>query len=265
MKRVEQMATKMLKTQAYRNDSLETRNKVILEHLPQIKYIAQRISRRLPPEVQLDDLISAGVIGLLDAYAKFDEGKGVQFKTYAEIRIRGEILDSLRGLDWAPRSLRSRSKEIEQAYSELEQRFHRPARDEEVAGWLKIDIETFHSLLDQLNGLTIGHFQQSSADEETFDEDHIPLRYMSNSQTESPFDSLQKQEMREILTEIIGQLPEREQLILSLYYYEELTMKEIGQVLGVNESRVSQLHTRTMLRMRARLQARLREEARSTE
>lgn len=259
------MATKMLKKQAYRDESLETRNKVILEHLPQIKYIAQRISRRLPPEVQLDDLISAGVIGLLDAYAKYDQSKGVQFKTYAEIRIRGEILDSLRGLDWAPRSLRSRSKEIEQAYSEIEQRYHRPARDEEVARWLKIDIETFHSLLDQLNGLTIGHFQQSSADEEKFDEDNIPLRYVSNSQVDSPFDSVQKEEMRGILTDIIGQLPEREQLILSLYYYEELTMKEIGHVLGVNESRVSQLHTRTMLRMRARLQARLKKEARSTE
>jgi len=255
----------MFKTQAYRDDSLEARNKVILEHLPQIKYIAQRISRRLPPEVQLDDLISAGVIGLLDAYAKFDESKGVQFKTYAEIRIRGEILDSLRGLDWAPRSLRSRSKEIEQAYSELEQKLQRAATDEEVANWLKIDIETFHSLLDQLNGLTIGHFQQSSADEEKFDEDHMPLRYLSDSQAESPFDSLQKNEMREILTSIIEQLPEREQLILSLYYYEELTMKEIGQILGVNESRVSQLHTRTMLRMRARLQARLKKEGRSKE
>jgi len=259
------MATKMLKANAYRDDSLETRNKVILEHLPQIKYIAQRISRRLPPEVQLDDLISAGVIGLLDAYAKFDKSKGVQFKTYAEIRIRGEILDSLRGLDWAPRSLRSRSKEIEQAYSQLEQKLQRPARDEEVAQWLKIDIETFHSLLDQLNGLTIGHFHRSSADEEKIDEDQVPLKYLSHSHGESPFESVQKQEMREILTEIIQQLPEREQLILSLYYYEELTMKEIGQILGVNESRVSQLHTRTMLRMRAKLQARLRQQTRSAE
>ena len=244
---------------------MATRNKIILEHLPQIKYIAQRISRRLPPEVQLDDLISAGVIGLLDAYAKFDESKGVQFKTYAEIRIRGEILDSLRGLDWAPRSLRSRSKEIEQAYCELEQKLHRPARDEEVADWLKIDLESFHSLLDQLNGLTIGHFQQASPDEERLEDDFVPLRYLGSSQTDSPFDSVQKQEMREILKDIIEQLPEREQLILSLYYYEELTMKEIGQILGVNESRVSQLHTRTMLRMRARLQARLRQEARGTE
>ena len=257
------MATKSLKTQAYHEDFLQTRNKVILEHLPQIKYIAQRISRRLPPEVQLDDLISAGVIGLLDAYAKFDQKKGVQFKTYAEIRIRGEILDSLRGLDWAPRSLRSRSKEIEQAYSELEQRFQRPAKDEEVARWLKIDLDTFHSLLDQLNGLTIGHFQQFSTDEERFDEDNVPVMYSNNSQAESPFDSMQKREMRDILTDIIEQLPEREQLILSLYYHEELTMKEIGQVLGVNESRVSQLHTRTMLRMRARLHARLRKESRS--
>jgi RNA polymerase sigma factor for flagellar operon FliA len=256
---------KTLKTQAYREGDVEARNKVILEHLPQIKYIAQRILRRLPPEVQLDDLISAGVIGLLDAYAKFDETKGVQFKTYAEIRIRGEILDSLRGLDWAPRSLRSRSKEVEQAYSDLEQKHQRPATDEEVAKRLKIDLESFHSLLDQLNGLTVGHFRPSATEEERFDEDTVPLRYVHNHHSESPFEAVQKNEMREILSDIIRQLPQREQLILSLYYYEELTMKEIGQILGVNESRVSQLHTRTMLRMRAKLQSSLKKEAENTE
>lgn len=255
------MATNSLKLKAYRNQHLEERNAVVLEHLPQIKYIAQRIALRLPADVQLDDLISAGVLGLLDAYEKFDEEKGVQFKTYAEVRIRGAILDSLRGLDWAPRSLRKRSREIEKAYRKLEQRLGRSATDEEVAKELGIELQTFHSLLDQLNGLTIGHFQVSDGGEDGLDEDSLPISYSPINQGDSPFEALRKSELRGILAELIQQIPEREQLIISLYYYEELTMKEIGHVLGVNESRVSQLHTRAMLRLRGKLQAALKKQS----
>jgi RNA polymerase sigma factor for flagellar operon FliA len=258
------MATNSIKLKAYRDQYVEKRNRVIMEHLPQIRYIAQRILRRLPPEVHLDDLISAGVIGLLDAYEKFDESRGVKFKTYAEVRIRGEILDSLRELDWAPRSLRTRAKEVENAYAALEQKHQRPVADEEVAQHLNMEIEAFHSLLDQLNGLTIGHFQEASGEGDRFDEDTIQLQYLHGGLgEESPFESVQKGEMKRILAGIVNELPEREQLILSLYYYEELTMKEIGLILGVNESRVSQLHTRAVLRMRAKLQNRLKEEART--
>jgi RNA polymerase sigma factor for flagellar operon FliA len=242
---------------AYQEFDADKRNQVILDHLPQIKFIAQRIALRLPPEIQLDDLISAGIIGLLDAYEKFDANEGVEFKTYADFRIRGAILDSLRGLDWAPRSLRKQSREVEHAYARLEQELGRAASDEEVAAELNMELGAYHTLLNQLNGLMIGHFAASEADA-GITEDDLPLEYSPISASDSPFESVRKQEMREIIAGIIERLPEREQLVLSLYYREELTMKEIGQVLGVNESRVSQLHTRAVLRLRGKLSAALK-------
>ncbi len=249
------MSANSVKVDTYQNQQVEERNQVILEHLPQIRYIAQRMAMRLPPEVQLEDLISSGVIGLLDAYEKFDPSKGVSFRTYASVRIRGAILDNLRGLDWAPRDLRSRSREVEQAYGRLEQIHGRPATDEEIARELDLALPAFHSLLDQLNGLTIGHFRSGDDEGEGVDADNLPFLYSPISPVDSPFEAMGKVEMRELLGRFIQQLPEREQLILSLYYKEELTMKEIGQILGVNESRVSQLHTRAVLRLRAKLQA----------
>jgi RNA polymerase sigma factor for flagellar operon FliA len=248
------MSANSVKLDSYQNQQVEERNQVILEHLPQIRYIAQRMAMRLPPEVQLEDLISSGVIGLLDAYEKFDPSKGVSFRTYASVRIRGAILDNLRGLDWAPRDLRSRSREVEQAYARLEQMHSRPATDEEVARELNLELAAFQSLLDQLNGLTIGHFRSGDDEGEGVDADNLPLWYSPISPVDSPFEAVGKVEMSELLARLIKQLPEREQLILSLYYKEELTMKEIGQILGVNESRVSQLHTRAVLRLRAKLQ-----------
>ncbi len=251
------MPSNVANLESYQAQRIAERNQVILEHLPQIRFIAQRLAMRLPPEVQLEDLISSGVIGLLDAYEKFDPSKGVSFKTYASVRIRGAILDNLRGLDWAPRDLRSRSREVEQAYARLEQRLGRAANDEEMAAELGISLAEFQSLLDQLNGLTIGHFRSGDSEEDGIEADNLPLHYSPISPTESPFEAVSRREMRDLLAKAIAQLPEREQLILSLYYKEELTMKEIGQILGVNESRVSQLHTRAVLRMRGRLQASL--------
>ncbi len=247
-----------LKVKAYQSPEDE-RERIVLQHLPQIKYIAQRIAVKLPADVQLDDLISAGVIGLLDAYEKFDQGKGVQFKTYAEVRIRGAILDSLRDLDWAPRSLRKRSKEVEEAYSRVEQRLGRSAADTEVASELGLKIQDFHRLLDQLKGLNIGHFQIAEQANDPRDPDDMPLRYVpAADEEESPFEICLKSELRELMIRFIKKLPEREQLVIALYYDEELTMKEIGKILGVNESRISQLHTRAMLRLRARLQKAVR-------
>jgi RNA polymerase sigma factor FliA len=247
------MGSNTLKIKAYQTPSSE-RERLILAHLPQIKYIAQRIALRLPPDVQLDDLISAGILGLLDAVEKFDERKGVQFKTYAEVRIRGAILDSLRDLDWAPRSLRKRSKEVEEAYARLEQKLGRSASDSEVAEELNLGIAAFHALLDQLKSLHIGHFKVSRGSQENADADDLPLRYIPVQDEESPFNVCLKSELRELLARLVEQLPEREQLVVALYYYEELTMREIGQILGVNESRVCQLHTRAMLRLRGKMQ-----------
>lgn len=249
------MPTNVAHLETYQAQRIADRNQVILEHMPQIRFIAQRLAMRLPPEVQLEDLISSGVIGLLDAYEKFDPSKGVSFKTYASVRIRGAILDNLRGLDWAPRDLRSRSREVEQTYTRLEQRLGRAANDDEMAAELKISLADFQSLLDQLNGLTIGHFRSGEGEEDGIEADSLPLCYSPISASDTPFEAVSRHEMRDLLARAISQLPEREQLILSLYYREELTMKEIGQILGVNESRISQLHTRAVLRMRGRLQA----------
>jgi RNA polymerase sigma factor FliA len=256
------MSANSVKLESYQSRDLQERNRIIVDHLPQIRYIAQRMAMRLPPEVQLEDLISSGVIGLLDAYEKFDPGKGVSFKTYASVRIRGAILDNLRGLDWAPRDLRSRGREVERAYARLQQKLGRPANDEEVAAELGIDLATFQALLDRLNGLMIGHFRSGEGEQDGVDADNLPLWYSPLSPGDSPFEAVGKQEMRELLGKGIEQLPEREQLILSLYYRDELTMKEIGRILGVNESRVSQLHTRAILRLRAKLQASLRRKER---
>ncbi|MFH1574219.1 MAG: FliA/WhiG family RNA polymerase sigma factor [Acidobacteriota bacterium] len=228
------------------------REQLILEHLPQIKYIAHRISTKLPSHVELNDLISAGVLGLLDAVEKFDPTRGVKFKTYAELRVKGSILDSLRNLDWAPRSLRKRSKDLEKTYKELEQRLGRPATDKEVSDELGITLEEFYELVDQIKGLNLGSFHELGPQDD--DRHSEPLiKYVPDSPQMDPFFLFHKSELRGLLAGAIDALPKKERLVISLYYYDELTMKEIGTVLGVNESRVSQLHTKAMLRLRTKL------------
>jgi RNA polymerase sigma factor for flagellar operon FliA len=228
------------------------RDGLILEHLPQIKYIAQRISTKLPSHVELNDLVSAGILGLLDAIEKFDPNRGVKFKTYAELRIKGAILDSLRNLDWAPRSLRKKSKDLERVYRELEQRLGRPATDKEVCEVMEITLEEFYELVDQIKGLNLGSFQELAGQDE--DKNSEPLvRYVPDAPQMDPFFVFHKSEIQGILSTAIDTLPKKERLVVSLYYFDELTMKEIGKVLGVNESRVSQLHTKAMLRLRTKL------------
>jgi RNA polymerase sigma factor FliA len=229
-----------------------SRDKLILEHMPQIKYIAHRISAKLPSHVELNDLVSAGVLGLLDAVEKFDPSRGVKFKTYAELRVKGAILDSLRNLDWAPRSLRKRSKDLEKVYKELEQRLGRPASDKEVCDELGITLEEFYELVDQIKGLNLGSFHEMASQED--DRNSEPLiKYIPDAPQMDPFFVFHKSEIRNMLGGAIDALPKKERLVVSLYYYDELTMKEIGKVLGVNESRVSQLHTKAMLRLRNKL------------
>ena len=228
------------------------RDELILEHLPQIKYIAQRISTKLPSHVELNDLVSAGVLGLLDAIDKFDVNRGVKFKTYAELRIKGAILDSLRNLDWAPRSLRKKSKDLEKVYRDLEQRLGRPAADKEVCEEMGISLKEFYELVDQIKGLNLGSFQElSSQDDEKNGEPLV--KYVPDAPQMDPFFLFHKTEIKGILSTAVDTLPKKERLVVSLYYFDELTMKEIGEVLGVNESRVSQLHTKAMLRLRTKL------------
>ena len=225
------------------------RDALIQETLPLIKHIAHRVATRLPSNIEMRDLINAGVLGLMDAIEKFEPERNVKFKTYAEVRIRGAILDSLRDLDWAPRSLRKKSKDLERIYSDLSQKLGRPATDEEVSEAMGEDIDSFHALVDQLHGLTIGSFENlnDSDDSENY------INYYPDDGSNDPYAKFESSELTRLLAEAIEELPEKERLVLSLYYYEEFTMKEIGALLGVNESRVSQLHTKATLRLRGRL------------
>lgn len=230
--------------------SAAEREALIVDSLPLIKHIAHKVAMRLPATIEMRDLVNAGVIGLLDAIDKFEPERGVKFKTYAEVRVRGAILDSLRDLDWAPRSLRKKSKDLERVYAELGQKLGRPATDEEVCAALGEDLETFHSLLDQLHGLTIGSFEAPAESEE---KGEGRINYYPDDGSNDPHARFETKEITGLLAEAIDSLPERERMVLSLYYYEEFTMKEIGTLLGVNESRVSQIHTKATLRLRGKL------------
>jgi RNA polymerase sigma factor for flagellar operon FliA len=227
------------------------RDQMLLEHLPTVRYIARRIHERLPQHVELDDLISAGVVGLIDAFAKFDHEKKVQFKSYAQFRIRGAILDSLRTLDWSPRELRRKGRAVEEAIRSVTQRLGRAPVEQEIAGEMQLSLDEYQQLLGDLKGLEIGslHMERS---EDSGDEE---LSYIPGSPEEDPLFRCLKGEMKQRLIDAIEELPEKERMVLTLYYYEELTMKEIGQTLGVVESRVSQIHSSAVLRLRVALAA----------
>lgn len=227
-------------------------DRLIIEYSPLIKFIAQRIAVRLPPHIELDDLISAGVMGLIDAIGKFDPSKDTQFKTYAEIRIRGAILDELRALDWVPRSVRQRATEISQAYAAVEQREARAATDEEVAAEMGVSITEFHKQLGNAKSTPLISIEDLGGVGKDGDKRDI-MEVLAGNPNTDPQMLARVNEVREIISRAIDQLPEKERLLVSLYYYEELTMKEIGEVLGITESRVSQLHTRAVMRLRGKL------------
>jgi len=229
--------------------SLGDRDLLLLEHLPAVRYIARRIHERLPQHVELDDLVSAGIVGLIDAFGKFDHAKKVQFKSYAQFRIRGAILDSLRMLDWSPRELRRKGRAVEEAIRSVQQRMGRAPAEQEIASEMKITLPEYHQLLGDLKGLEIGSLNM----ERTEDSGDEELVYIPGSPEEDPLFRCLEGEMKQHLVDAIDGLPEKERLVLTLYYYEELTMKEIGLTLGVVESRVSQIHSSAVLRLRAAL------------
>jgi RNA polymerase sigma factor for flagellar operon FliA len=227
-----------------------SREQLILEHASLIKYIAHRIALRVPPQIEVQDLIDAGVVGLIDAIEKYDPSKDVKFKTYAEFRIRGAIFDELRSLDWVPRSVRKMINKLEEAYITLEQQLGRPATDEEVAEEMDLEVEEFYQLLRQASGVSLMSIDQ------TLNIDNSKktiLEVTEDSHDKNPFEQFNMREMKELIAKSIDNLPEKERLVISLYYYEELTMKEIGKVMNLTESRVSQIHTKVILRLRGRL------------
>ena len=234
--------------------SNESRDALIEEYIPLVKYLAQRIAVKLPSHVELDDLINSGIIGLVDAIEKFDRSRGIKFKTYAEFRIRGSIFDGLRSLDWVPRSIRKQKKKVEESYASLEQDLGRHATDEEVCEKLGIELAEFHKILDTLKGVSLGKFVElSNHDSSSFGEGENTIGFIPDESAEDPYQTFQKQELHQVLADSIHNLPEKERYVVSLYYYDELTMKEIGTVLNITESRVSQLHTKATLRLRETL------------
>lgn len=220
----------------------------IEEFAPLVKRIAYHMMMRMPASVQVDDLIQAGMIGLIEAAQKYDASKGASFETYAGIRIRGSIVDEMRRGDWAPRSVHRNSRRIAKAISAVEARTGRDAQDAEVAAELGVDLAEYFSMLQDSNSSRLYSY------EETFGEEDSNIDASETSSAfASPFEGLQREGLKKALAEAIAQLPERERMVLALYYNEELNLKEIGLVLGVSESRVSQIHSQAAARLKARL------------
>jgi len=228
------------------------RNEIILDHLELVKFVAGRIAARLPSHVELDDLIAAGVLGLIDAVEKFDESRKIKFKTYAEFRIKGAILDELRALDWAPRSTRQKAHVLEQAYNDLEGRLGRPVADYEVVEHLGITFDEYYRMLAEVNGIALISLDELRHDDEDGTERNL-LDFIANPEEMNPAEVLNLDQVYRVVADAIEQLPDKERLVVSLYYNDELTMKEIGAILDLTESRVSQIHTQAILRLRAKL------------
>jgi RNA polymerase sigma factor for flagellar operon FliA len=229
--------------------SRQERDRILIDQLPQVHFIARRISERLPQHVEIDDLISAGYVGLIDAVKRFDPAKNVQFKTYAQFRIRGAILDSLRELDWSPRELRQKARSIEDANRRLSAKLGCAAGDSEIAKELGLSLAEYQGLLNELQGLEIGSLHAPLSTEDGAEE---LLEYVPDPGGD-PLCVCLESEMKAHLAQAVANLPDRERHVMALYYFEELTMKEIGEVLEVGESRVSQIHTSAVLRIRAEL------------
>ena len=228
----------------------DLRERLILHYSPLVKYVAGRVGAGLPATVENADLVSYGLFGLIDAIEKFEPSRGLKFETYALSRIRGAIIDELRGLDWVPRSVRARSREVERAYVLLESELHRTPTDAEVAEHVGIAIDDLHDLFAAVsftNLAALDEFLHADDGGATLGDTVVDHRVAA------PEEAFADEEIRQVLAGVVHGLPEREQVIVALYYYEGLTLAEIGQVLGVTESRVSQLHSKTMMHLRGRI------------
>ena len=228
------------------------RERLIMEHLPQVRLIARRIHDRLPGSVGLEDLISTGIVGLISAIDHFDPSLNVKLKTYAEYKIRGAILDSLRGLDWAPRQKRKKAKMIEAAIATAEQHLHRTPAEDEIAAELKLDLDQYHGWLVEIRGVNLGSLEYTGGEEGGRD----LLKYISDNEENWPSKILERAELERLLAEAIDRMPYIERTVLSLYYHEELTLREIARVVDLHESRVSQLKTQAILRLRGYIEKR---------
>ncbi len=228
------------------------RDRLILTYAPLVKFVAGRLGSGLPAHVDEGDLVSYGLLGLIGAIERFDPGREVKFETYAIARIRGAIIDELRALDWVPRSVRARARDIERAIAELEKRLHRAPTDEEIATKLGLTQDELDSSLSEISRSSIAALDELWTVSSGGDQVAL-IDTIEDTEGPAPQTALAESELKEALGDAISRLPEREKLVVTLYYYEELNLREIGEVLGVTESRVSQLHTKAVLRLKSRL------------
>jgi RNA polymerase sigma factor for flagellar operon FliA len=233
---------------------------LIVHYSPLVKYVAGRVAVGLPQNVEQADLVSYGIFGLIDAIDKFDLERGLKFETYAISRIKGAIIDELRSIDWVPRSVRAKAREIERAYAKLESELHRTPSDEELATELGIDDEKFQAMLNKISFVGLVALDETLSAGSDRGES-MTLGDTIADKHDGPMAAYEVEEMKELLAAAINRMPEREKIVLTLYYYEGLTLAEIGEVLGVTESRVCQIHTKAVLQLRSRMTAAERETA----
>ena len=238
-----------------RQKSDETRKDLLSKYIPLVRNVATRMAMGFPRSVELSDLVSTGVIGLIEAFSNFDPDRGVKFETYAVPRIRGAILDELRALDWVPRSTRAKSREIERAHMALENDLGRPPEKSELARHMKLSLEELHNALDDVSGTGM-----LSLDEVIYREDdnrQVPrIETVIDRETLTVLGEIEKKELKSFLGVAMDRLTKQEKLVIALYYYEELTLKEIGEVMSISESRVSQIHTRAVVKLRGMVRER---------
>ena len=241
------------RTPRSRNRRERQKELALSRYSPLVKYVVDRLMIHLPKSVERDDLVSAAIIGLFDALEKYDASKGTKFETYAIWRIRGAILDELRALDWASRSIRRRARNVEEVSRELGQKLGRAATEEEVAEALNLSPVELSRLMDEVNGTALLSLSKSVSTDD--DQDFVQLEDIVDDPTNKDvLEALESEEAREVLLQTIDGLPEQQRLVVALYYYEEMTLKEIGEALHISESRVSQIHTRAVKTLKARLQ-----------
>ena len=242
-----------------RSGDRSVRDRLILQYSPLVKFVAARMAVGLPQNVEQSDLVSYGVFGLIDAIEKFQPERGFKFETYAISRIKGAILDELRSIDWVPRSIRSKARSVEHAFSKLESQLHRAPSDEELAAELDMTEEQLQLVLSQISFVGLAALDETLSIGRGGERESFTLGDTIADQRQGPVDVFEVEEMRVLLAHSINRMPEREKIVLTLYYYEGLTLAEIGQILSVTESRVCQIHTKAVLQLRSRITAAQRE------
>ena len=231
----------------------QARDTLILHYSPLVKYVAGRVAVGLPANIEQADLISYGIFGLIDAIDKYDQSRGIKFETYAISRIRGAIIDELRAIDWVPRSVRSKAREVEKAYSALENKLKRPPSDAEIAEEMGISLDDLNHIYTQLSTVSIVALDELMSGDAGQGDKLALVETIEDTRTASPMEAFESEEMKSILAEAINRLPEREKIVVTLYYFEGLTLAQIGEVLGVTESRICQMHTKAVLALKGKI------------